>query len=150
MNFKKLFALSFTLVIAVLTIYYFYPIQKIPNGITIDKIIVFKSNHKLLAYSNGRLIVAYKIAIGKNSTGDKEYERDMKTPEGSYIINDKNPTSRFHKNLGISYPNPNDIGQAKQLLKSIGGDIKIHGLKTGQDFLGRYIVGGTGQMVASL
>ena len=40
--------------------------------------VVFKSKHKLLAYSNGKLIVSYKIAIGKNQNGDKEYEGDMK------------------------------------------------------------------------
>jgi murein L,D-transpeptidase YafK len=138
MSVKKLFAFSFILIIVGLGIYYFYPIQKIPNGITIDKILVLKSNHKLLAYSNGRLIVTYKIAIGKKATGDKEYEGDMKTPEGFYTINDKKPNSEFHKNLGISYPNQDDIAQTKQFLKPVGGNIKIHGLKTGQGYLGRF------------
>ena len=62
----------------------------------------------------------------------------MKTPEGRYTINNKNPNSEFHKNLGISYPNDEDIAQARQHSKPVGGDIKIHGLKNGQGFIGRF------------
>ncbi len=138
MNLKKIITLLFVSIILAFAIYYFYPIHKIPNGITIDKIIILKSKHQLLAYSNGQLIVTYKIAIGKKQTGDKEYEGDMKTPEGLYTINNKNPNSDFHKNLGISYPNQQDIEQAKRFLKSAGGDIKIHGLKNGQGYIGKF------------
>ena len=138
LNLKKIFIFVIVLIILGLAVYYFYPIHKIPDGIFIDKIIVLKSGHKLLAYSKGKLIVTYKIAIGKNSLGDKEYESDMKTPEGLYIINDKNPNSDFHKNLGISYPNQQDIDQVKQFLKPVGGEIKIHGLKNGQGYIGKF------------
>lgn len=97
---KIIVSVSFSTVL-LLVIYYFYPIQKIPTNITIDKIVVLKSKHELLAYSKGQLIVSYKIAIGKNPTGDKVYEGDKRTPEGHYIINDKNPDSGYHKNLGL-------------------------------------------------
>lgn len=46
-----------------------------------------------------------------------------------YFINDKNPHSGYHKNLGISYPDQDDIARAKQLGKPPGGDVKIHGLR---------------------
>lgn len=136
---KRITTISLILLSCSLLIYYFYPIQKIPAGISIDKIIVYKSKHTLEAYSNNQLIVTYKIAIAKNPVGAKEYQGDLKTPEGAYTINDKNPNSGYHKNLGISYPNAQDIARAKQLGKPTGGDIKIHGLKNGQGYIGKFL-----------
>ena len=139
MNTKRLFILTSILTILGIVVYYYYPITKIPAGVTIDKILVFKSKHELLAYSNGQLVVTYKIAIGKNPIGDKEYEGDKKTPEGIYSISSKNPNSGYHKNLGISYPNKQDIEKAKQLGRPTGGDIKLHGLKNGQGYIGKFL-----------
>ena len=90
-----------------------------------------KSEKRMYAYSKGKIIKTYKISLGRNPIGKKEYEGDNKTPEGIYFINDKNPNSGFHKNLGISYPNQVDIVNANFLGKPTGGDIKIHGLKNG-------------------
>jgi murein L,D-transpeptidase YafK len=80
------------------------------------------------AYSNGQLIKVYKISLGRNPLGDKEYQGDKRTPEGEYEINDKNPNSGYHKNLGVSYPNALDKKEAEQKGLNPGGDIKIHGL----------------------
>jgi murein L,D-transpeptidase YafK len=99
-----------------------------PVTSTIDRLVVLKSERKLLAYSNGRLIKTYCIALGKNPLGHKEFEGDMKTPEGIYTISGRNPNSDYYKNLGISYPNKNDCAHAEKLGKSPGGLIKIHGL----------------------
>jgi murein L,D-transpeptidase YafK len=137
-NFKRIFQFAFILIILGFTIYYFYPINKIPDGIDIDKIVVFKSRHELLAYSNGKIIVSYKIALGKNPTGNKHFAGDNRTPEGLYIINNKNPNSDFFKNLGISYPRQEDIDEAARFMKLAGGDIKIHGLKNGHGYLGKF------------
>ena len=120
-------------------LYYFLPITKIPNKITVDKILVFKSKHELLVYSKNKLIVTYKIAIRKNPVGAKKYDGDLKTPEGLYIICSKNTNSGYHKNLGISYPNKEDIQNAKELRRPTGGDIKIHGLKNGQGWIGKFL-----------
>jgi len=138
MSIKKTLALSFCAVFTGFAIYYFYPVQKIPEGVSIDKIIVAKSKHKLFAYSKGQLVVTYKVAIGKDPTGRKEFEGDMKTPEGTYTIFDKNSHSEFHKNLGISYPNQQDITQAQRIGKAPGREIKIHGLKNGQGYIGKF------------
>ena len=81
-----------------------------------------------MVYSGDKLLKVYRVALGKNPIGHKEFEGDMKTPEGNYIINDKNPHSSYYKNLGISYPNKDDISHAKKIGKSAGGLIKIHGL----------------------
>ena len=139
MTFKRIVFIIVGLIISGIIIYYFYPITKISDNITIDKIVVFKSEHKLFAYSKNQLVVIYKVAIGKNPIGAKEYEGDLKTPEGLYIINSKNPYSGYHKNLGISYPNNNDIKKARQLGKPAGGDIKLHGLKNGQGYIGKFL-----------
>ncbi len=121
-----------------LTIYYFYPEPRLSADTTIDKLVVYKSKRQLLAYSNGHHIKTYKIALGGQPIGHKEVEGDQKTPEGLYIINDKNPNSSFHKNLGISYPDQADIENAKRLGQPPGGDIKIHGLRNKNGYIGRF------------
>ena len=121
-----------------LAVYYFYPENKLPDNIQINKIVVYKSKRQLLAYSNGKLIKTYKISLGNVPIGDKEFEGDKKTPEGFYIINDKNPNSGYHKNLGISYPNQEDIENAKRLGKPVGGDVKIHGLRNKMGIIGKF------------
>lgn len=124
--------------ITALVVYYYYPEQKLPSNIKIDSLVVYKSKRKLLAYANGLLIKTYKISLGKNAIGDKEFEGDKKTPEGVYFINAKNPNSGYYKNLGISYPNNQDIEVSKKLGKPTGGDIKIHGLRNGIGFIGKF------------
>lgn len=116
---------------------YYLPETKLKDGIEIDRLVVYKSQRKLVAYTSGELVKTYTIALGRNPDGHKEYEGDMKTPEGSYTINDKNANSAYHKNLGISYPNANDIAHAKTLGKLPGGAIKIHGLRNGTGVIGR-------------
>ncbi|SFH40544.1 L,D-transpeptidase catalytic domain [Pontibacter chinhatensis] len=120
------------------TVYYFYPEPELPAGTEIDKLVVLKSERKILAYSDGKLMKTYTIALGRTPVGDKEYEGDKKTPEGRYYINDKNPNSAYHKNLGVSYPNEDDIRHARSLGKSPGGDIKIHGLRNGTGFISKF------------
>lgn len=81
---------------------------------------------------------SYKIALGKNPVGDKQFEGDDKTPEGLYYINDKNPNSGYHKNLGVSYPNASDSVEAKSFNKPVGGDIKIHGIRNYMGIIGKF------------
>ncbi len=104
---------------------------------SIDRIIVTKSKRSLDLYQGNHFVTTYPIAIGKNPIGHKEFEGDKKTPEGNYTINSKNPNSGWHKNLGISYPNAQDIAHAKSLGKPPGGDIKIHALRNGFGFIGK-------------
>ena len=122
----------------IVMIYYFYPESKLPVNVKIDNLIVVKSKRQLLAYSKDKLIKSYKISIGRQTIGDKQFEGDNKTPEGIYFINDKNPNSICHKNLGISYPNKDDIENAKRLRKPPGGAIKIHGLPNGMGFISKF------------
>lgn len=135
---SKIIWLTISLIFLGLTVYYFYPEDKLPADIQIDKLVVFKAKRQLLAYSNGQLIKTYNISLGRQPIGDKEFEGDKKTPEGLYYINDKNPNSGYYKNLGISYPDKEDIENAKRLGKPVGGDIKIHGLRNRTGFIGKF------------
>ena len=136
---KRKIILSVVLLTLVgLSVYYFYPEKKLPNDVQIDNIVVYKSKRQLLVYSDGQLLKIYKISLGKQPIGAKEFEGDKKIPEGIYFINDKNPNSSYHKNLGISYPDKDDIENAKQLGKPAGGDIKIHGLRNNMGFIGKF------------
>ena len=135
---NKIIWLTVFISLIVLTVYYFYPEDKLPKHVQIDNIIVYKSKRQLLVYSNGQLLKTYKISIGLQPIGDKQFQGDNKTPEGIYFINDKNPNSICHKNLGISYPSKYDIANAKRLGKSAGGDIKIHGLFNNSGFISKF------------
>lgn len=52
------------------------------------------------------------------------------------MIDSRNPNSRFHRSLHLSYPGPEDIARARELGCSPGGDIMIHGIKNGYGWLG--------------
>lgn len=96
----------------------------------IDSIVVIKKHRDMILYSKGSIYKTYKIALGKKKL-PKEKEGDRRTREGNYVISSKNQNSKYYKNLGINYPNKNDL-----ILKRTGGDIKIHGIKNGFGFLG--------------
>ena len=137
MRISKLIGPLILLTIVGSAVYYFYPEDKLALGTRIDKIVVNKAQKQLLAYSKGQLLKTYNISLRKPS-GDKEFEGDKKTPEGVYFIDHKNPNSRYHKNLGISYPDQKDLEYAKQSGRSAGGDVKIHGLRNGLGFIGKF------------
>jgi len=128
MKIRMLIAL---LIPAAVAAYYFYPSTPLPKGSVVDKLVVYKSKRRMHAYGNGQLLKTYTVALGKDPVGHKQYEGDNRTPEGTYIINDRNPNSGYHKNLGISYPNVADIANAEKLGKPAGSAIKIHGLRNG-------------------
>jgi len=107
------------------------------KDLKVDKIEVFKSKRKLILYFEGKKVKQYSVSLGENPIGAKQIEGDLKTPEGEYFINGKNPNSKYYKNLGISYPNSKDKTKAKALGKSAGGAIKIHGLPNDKPWLGK-------------
>ncbi|MBE1285886.1 MAG: L,D-transpeptidase family protein [Rhodobacteraceae bacterium] len=92
-----------------------------------DHILIEKSARRLTAFRDGQVLFATDIALGFAPTGDKRQEGDGKTPEGTFLIDRKNPNSRFHLSLGIDYPQPDDIDRARAQGISPGGDIFIHG-----------------------
>lgn len=135
---KKIVKYILLLILLGLLGFYFWPEKKLDTTKPIDKILVIKHERKLEVYSNGQKLKTYKIALGREPIGAKEFEGDKKTPEGIYIINDKNPNSSYHLNLGISYPNESDLKHAEKLGKPTGGLIKIHGLRNGIGLIGKF------------
>lgn len=101
------------------------------------KIIVKKADRKMMLYAKDKLLKTYNISLGGDPVGHKVQEGDGKTPEGNYTISYKNPASRFHKSLKISYPNSVDVAHAKKLGVSAGGDVMIHGLGKDFSYLGK-------------
>ena len=121
-----------------IAVYYFYPESTLPAGKKIEKLVVVKSQHLMHVYAEGHIIKSYAVSIGQNPVGDKVFEGDKRTPEGTYRIAGKNANSEFYKNLAISYPNKSDVAEAKRKNVDPGGDIKIHGLKNGLGFIGKF------------
>lgn len=99
----------------------------------IDSLAIHKGERELLVFSHHQLARTYHVSLGPFPDGPKQCEGDGKTPEGIYYINAKNPASIYHKNLGVSYPNSEDVERARALGKRPGGDIKIHGLPAGYE-----------------
>ena len=62
----------------------------------------------------------------------------MKTPEGSYKIDSRNPQSSFHLALHISYPSEDDNNRAALRGVSAGSDIMIHGIQNGRGWIGAF------------
>jgi murein L,D-transpeptidase YafK len=108
----------------------------LPSHVSIDSIVVKKDKREMYVFQHHQLLKTYKIALGRQPMGHKQWQGDNRTPEGLYHIYNKNPHSSCHKNLGISYPNNTDRRAANKLGKSPGGDIKIHGLPNGQGYIG--------------
>ena len=80
----------------------------------------------------------FLATFGQNPVGPKLREGDERTPEGRYHISSRVETPRFHRFLGISYPNPEDVRRAETLkITRLGGGIGIHGVKQSLNGLAR-------------
>lgn len=100
----------------------------LPEHARADRIVVEKEKHLLTLYARGVPLKSYKIALGKNPVGNKQFEGDNRTPEGVYTIDGRRENSQFHRALHISYPNAQDIARAQARGRKPGGSIMIHGL----------------------
>ena len=92
-----------------------------------DEVIVDKSDRKLYLVQGGEIFRTFDIALGIRPTGDKEYEGDFRTPEGRYLLDMRNPNSEYFLSIHVSYPNGQDIREARAKGLDPGGAIMIHG-----------------------
>ena len=97
------------------------------RGPKVTAVEVHKSERRMYLLHDTTVLKAYDIGLGFSPEGHKKYEGDGKTPEGRYFISHRNPNSRYHLSLGVSYPNPYDRALAEGEGKDPGGDIMIHG-----------------------
>lgn len=93
----------------------------------VDRVVVRKRARMLLLMKDDSPIRVYNIALGDDPIGHKRYEGDERTPEGEYVLDWRNPNSRFYKSIHISYPNEADRAYAEARGESPGGMIMIHG-----------------------
>jgi len=112
--------------------------NSLPAGTTIDRILVEKSARRLSIFRKANQIKSYRIALGRNPLGAKKEEGDMKTPEGIYKIDGRNPQSSFHLALHISYPSDEDNKRAAARGVPPGFDIMIHGIQNGRGWIGAF------------
>jgi len=96
-----------------------------------DRIEVHKAARRLDLIKDGRVLASYRVALGFAPLGPKEREGDGRTPEGSYVIDWRNPQSLFHLSLHVSYPDDADRARAAAAGVPPGGDIMIHGQPNG-------------------
>ena len=89
----------------------------------VDSVRVEKSERKLYLHNGDDVVRSYDISLGGTPIGHKTTEGDQKTPEGTYTLNWRNPNSRYHLSIQISYPNDADIEQASERGVSPGGAV---------------------------
>jgi murein L,D-transpeptidase YafK len=92
-----------------------------------DHVVVRKAERKLYLYRGNELLGAYRIALGLNPVGHKERENDFRTPEGHYMLAQRNTRSSYFLSILVSYPNPDDQRRAQKRGWLAGGAIMIHG-----------------------
>lgn len=92
-----------------------------------DFVIVEKGARKLHLMRRDKVLRTFDIALGIAPVGDKEREGDARTPEGRYLLDMRNPNSDFFLSMHISYPNAEDIREARARGDDPGGQIMIHG-----------------------
>ena len=97
------------------------------DGPEVTRVLIYKSERTMYLMHHDRILAEHQISLGFAPEGHKRIEGDGRTPEGQFFINRRNPNSSFHLSLGINYPRPEDIAAARELGKSPGGDIFIHG-----------------------
>jgi murein L,D-transpeptidase YafK len=97
------------------------------DGPEVTSILAFKGDRTLALLHNDEVLTRYNVELGFNPVGHKQREGDGRTPEGRYWINRRNPDSRYHLSVGISYPNQRDSLHARMAGSRPGGDIFIHG-----------------------
>jgi murein L,D-transpeptidase YafK len=123
------------------------------------RIVVRKKQRKLELFAGEKLVRSYRVVLGFAPMGIKETEGDGKTPEGEFYVYSKNPNSKYHLSLGISYPSVADakralgqnlitqeehdsIGTAVEMKElplqktALGGEIYIHGGGIAEDWTG--------------
>jgi murein L,D-transpeptidase YafK len=118
-------------------LYAWLPARPIPPS-AIDRIVVIKGQHQMMLMQQDQIVKTYRVSLGRGSVAPKTREGDHRTPEGTYIIDWRNPQSRFHRSLHVSYPNSKDRQRARDLGVAPGGDIMIHGLHHRLGWMGRF------------
>lgn len=122
----------------------------LPDPLIDPRVEIVKHARTLTVYSGDTPVKRYGIALGSAPEGDKEREGDGRTPEGDFYVCSRNPASKYHLSVGLSYPDAEDAerGLASGIISkrehraivdairhfkrppwntALGGEIAIHG-----------------------
>lgn len=80
------------------------PAAEVPSGAQ-QIIEIWKTPRRMELRNGDQLIREFRVALGQNPRSQKEMRGDRRTPVGLYYVSDKLSQSRFHRFIGISYPN---------------------------------------------
>lgn len=113
------------------------------------RVVIQKSARTLVVFDGPREVWRTAVVTGRNPA-DKQREGDLATPEGRFYVCYRNPQSKYHRFLGLSYPNEEDAirglrdglvtpAEAEQIRAAIvarqcppwktalGGEVGLHG-----------------------
>ena len=105
---------------------------------TADRVIVYKGLREMRLYQGRALVRTYHVSLGQQPQGAKERSGDLRTPEGIYRLDQRNPRSEYFLSIRVSYPNDMDRARAQRHGWDAGGAIMIHGLPNDLKFPARY------------
>jgi murein L,D-transpeptidase YafK len=94
---------------------------------TVDSVLVDKGARRLYLLRAGATLAWVPVGLGREPAGSKLRQGDLRTPEGDYVLDWRNPVSRFYRSIHISYPNEADLERAFASGVNPGGAIFIHG-----------------------
>jgi len=100
-----------------------------------DSVLVEKAERRLSLIRDGQVYRSYRVSLGREPVGHKQREGDLRTPEGHYILDWRNPDSCCYKSLHVSYPDERDKRLAGERGDDPGGLIMIHGQVNGWGWL---------------
>ncbi|UCC29418.1 MAG: L,D-transpeptidase [Phycisphaerales bacterium] len=123
------------------------------------RVVVLKDKRVLHLFDGDRLVQSYRIDLGTTPVGPKRCQGDGRTPLGVFRVVSKNANSRYHRFIGLSYPDLAtvewglahglvSVGEASSIRRAwrtgrcpdwgtaLGGGIGIHGDRIGRDWTG--------------
>lgn len=68
-------------------------------------VVIDKAVKELSIFQDGQRVARFPASFGIDPVSDKRRVHDLATPEGLYSVTSRNSRSRFHRSLGLSYPN---------------------------------------------
>ena len=79
------------------------------------RLVIWKSQYTLTLYKGMTPVKTYPAVFGGGyNDGDKRMTGDLRTPEGDFYICTMNPSKRFYKFMGLSYPGLKHAGSGLQ------------------------------------
>lgn len=105
-----------------------------PAATSVDKLLLLKSERKLHLLHRGQVVRSYRISLGKQPTGAKRFQGDMRTPEGFYWVDWRKQSAKYNLSMHISYPNQRDREYAASAGRDPGGAIMLHGTPIDEEY----------------